>query len=248
MSGGKPENPGRERARCEDETEAEEVTDCLRLEAPIDQAAGENGLELGAEDESISDARIVQRLDAQPVPDQHQPAGVAIPQGDCKHAAQRVHAVDPPLLVQVEDHLDVGAGAKTMAPPLELGPQLRSVVDFPVADDRDGLVLVHDGLIPTDRIDDRQPADTQTDPRPDQQPLAVRSSVCQATGHPYEPSAQVRHFGNVAGHATDPTHLQPSVPTAGRRSARRASSRRSPVSVATSRPAEGGSGCPVLGG
>ena len=66
---------------------------------------------------------------------------------------------------RVDDHLGVGVvGAEDVAEPLELGPDLRVVVDLAVEDDADGAVLVRHRLHRRlGEVDDREPPEAEPD-------------------------------------------------------------------------------------
>ena len=62
--------------------------DRLGVELRAHEAAREHGLELRAEHHEVAHERVVERLDAQPVADQHAAALDAVPGGHGEHAAQ----------------------------------------------------------------------------------------------------------------------------------------------------------------
>ena len=104
----------------------------------------------------------IERLDAEPVAGEHQPAAARVPQGDGEHAVEVGQEIEPAVLVEMDDDLGVGMiGGEAVAGALELLAQLDVIVDLAVEDDGDGLVLVEDRLLAGGDVDDGEP------PRPE---------------------------------------------------------------------------------
>ena len=61
----------------------------------------------------------VERLDAEPVAREHQPAARGVPEREREHASQRRDEVGALLLIEVDDHLGVAARAEAVALRLE---------------------------------------------------------------------------------------------------------------------------------
>src|SRR5262244_2233469 len=95
----------------------------------------EQGLQLGAENQSLRGLGIVERLDANPVARQQQALPPRIPDGEGKHPAKTLHAAWPHVFVQMHDYFGVAGGAKTMTSGLEVLAQSAIVVNFAVEDD-----------------------------------------------------------------------------------------------------------------
>ena len=154
-----------------------------------DEAAGEDGLDLGAEDQAVVADGPVERLDAEPVAREQQPPARGVPDGEREHAAEAVHAVVAPLLVRVDDRLGVAARVIAMARRFELRAQVRVVVDLAVEDDLDRAVLVAERLRSRREIDDAQPAvpergDGRRTRRPLRRGRGARSRrACAAAAH-----------------------------------------------------------------
>jgi hypothetical protein len=112
------------------------------------------------------DLRVVERLDAEVVAAEHEPARTGRPPevGDRvrPHAVEAGRAVVAPLLVGVDDDLGVGLRGEGVAQLLELGAQLAVVVDLAVEDEPDRLVLVGDRLVAAGPVDDGEPAVPET--------------------------------------------------------------------------------------
>ena len=122
------------------------------------EAAREETLRLGGEEDRARRLREVERLDPEAVAGEEEAVPPRIPEREGEHALQpadRVHAL---LLVEVGDHLDVRAGAEAMAPSFERGAQRSAVVNLAVADHLHAAVLVAERLPAAAHVDDREPA------------------------------------------------------------------------------------------
>ena len=139
-----------------DVTRAEELRDCRDVGLRIDEAAGENGLDLGSEEQQVPAPCPVQRLDAQPIAREQQPPLRRIPDGKREHAAEPVNAIVTPLLVGVHDRFSVGLRAVAVPALLEVAPDRGVVVDLPVVDDPDRAVFVRERLLAGAQVDDTQ--------------------------------------------------------------------------------------------
>ena len=119
---------------------------------------------------------------------------------------RRGEAVRAVLLVEVDDDLDVGAGAEAVAAGGELFAQLLEVVDLAVADDGDCAVLVRDRLITGLEIDDAEAPEAQTDAGREVEALAVGAAMAQTVGHPLEHVAVDRPHRVRVDDTADPAH------------------------------------------
>ena len=115
-------------------------------------------LELGAEDDAILDDRVVERLDAHAVADQHAAACVLVPDRDGEHAAQALGQRRPVVLVEVGEDLGVAAAAQHVAARAQLVTQGVVVVDLAVLGAPDAAALVGERLVAALDVDDREPA------------------------------------------------------------------------------------------
>jgi hypothetical protein len=61
----------------------------------------------------------------------------------------------------VDDYLSIASGLKKVALFLQQGTHLLEVVDFPIEDQPDLIVLVSDRLVSRFQVDDTQPAHAQ---------------------------------------------------------------------------------------
>ena len=173
-----PEDRQRRRDRVEGEERLERVE--------VDLAARERS-QLGREFEATVGLAHVERLDPEAVARKHEPPPAPVPERDREHPAQPAREVVAVLLVQVDEHLGVAAGAEAMTGRLELSPQLPVVVDLPVLDDVDGAVLVRDRLVAALEVDDREPAGREADTALDERPVGVGAAVDKRGAHLREP-------------------------------------------------------------
>ena len=109
-------------------------------------------------------ARDEQRLDAERIPAEDQPAGPLVEQGKGEHAAQAIEAGGAPLAPGLEQDLRVGGGPEPDAGGRQLPFQRLIVVDLAVVDD-DQPILLERLVGRVRQVDDRQPAMAQTDVR-----------------------------------------------------------------------------------
>ena len=123
--------------------------------------------------------RVVERLDAEAVAREHEPAAARIPQGHREHAAEPLEAVLAELLVQMDDDLDVAGGREAVSASLQLGAQLDEVVELAVADDGDAAVLARDRLVARLQIDDGEPAHRERRAAARHVPGRVRPTVAE---------------------------------------------------------------------
>src|SRR5262249_27899474 len=144
---------------------------------------------------------VVEGLLAGAVAGEEQLLTATIEDREGEHPVQAVEARRAPLLVRVDDHLGVRAGAEVVAAVLELVAELDVVVDLAVRDHRERLILGEDGLAAALEIDDRQAAHPRGEPALVEVPFAVRASVAQYLAH------AAKQIGLLeAGEAEDPAH------------------------------------------
>ena len=124
---------------------------------------GQQCLDLRTEKQLLPVLIYVERLLAELIAGQHQPAAGMIPQSEGEHAAQPRHAIRAPFDIGIEQHFGVGLGAEAMALSFELLAQQFEIVDLAVEDERDARALMHHGLDARRQIDDRQAPMRQAD-------------------------------------------------------------------------------------
>ena len=106
------------------------------------------------------------RADAEGIAQEVEGARVAVPDGDHELAVEHPGHAGAVLLVEVQQDLDLGVGAKDVALGGKGCAQLEVVVDLAVEDDGDGLVLVEDRLLAGGDVDDGEPPRPEGNARP----------------------------------------------------------------------------------
>ena len=112
-----------------------EAHDASRIGIAADPAAGQQRLGLGGKAHRPTVVGPVERLDAQRIARQQQRALLGIPQAEGKHAAQLLHHVRAAVVVELQQHLGVGAAAEGVAALGEFLAQLAVIVDLAVEGD-----------------------------------------------------------------------------------------------------------------
>jgi hypothetical protein len=118
-------------------------------------------LELRAEHQRLGGEGPVQRLLAQPVARQQQPATLRVPECQPGHGVDPRQQRVPFFFVEVHQHLGVGLRREAMPLADQFVAQLAVVVDLAVEDDDHRAVLVGYRLPTRRQIDDREPPDPQ---------------------------------------------------------------------------------------
>ena len=123
----------------------------------------EERADLGCETQRSLSERVEQRLLPDAVAGEQECSPGGVPDGECEHSVQAVHAPGSKVLVEMGDHLGVPLGRERMALRGELLPQLAIVVDLAVEHDGDGAVFVVDRLISRLKVDHSETLDTEPD-------------------------------------------------------------------------------------
>jgi hypothetical protein len=112
------------------------------------------------------------------------------------------------LLVEVDNYLRICAGGEPVAPAFEVAPKLAVVVDLAVQYHRHRPVLVGDGLVSRDEIDNAQTLDPKANARGNVNTSGVRSAVLNGSTHVMEEHRSYR-FAPGAGLSCDAAHRPP---------------------------------------
>src|ERR1022692_3331532 len=83
----------------------------------------------------------------------------------------------------MNDRLCVRVRVEPVSPALQLLPQIREVINFPVEDDPNRLVLVVDRLVAASDVDDAQAAHSQAHAAFGIDPLVVRTAMDERLAH-----------------------------------------------------------------
>ena len=114
-------------------------------------------LQLRTEHETVTERRVVERLDPQPVADEHERLPRLIPERDGEHSAQVLDEVRTVLLVEVNDDFRVGVGGESVPAGLQIRAEIPIIVDLAVEHDPDRSVLVRERLMAPREVDDAEP-------------------------------------------------------------------------------------------
>ena len=145
---------------------------------------GEDRLQLRSEQERpIAERRIVERLDADPVPRQDEPPAGGIEERDREHPSQLLDEALAPLLVEMDDHFGVRARREAVAAGLEALAQEPMVVDLAVENDADVPLLVEDGRIARREVDDPEPPHPEAAPSVEVMSFAVGTTMEERPDH-----------------------------------------------------------------
>src|SRR5690606_5830159 len=181
----------------------------------------EQRLDLGGEHEPVARLGVVERLDAEPVAGQEQPAPRPVPQREGEHPPQPVDAAVAVVLVEVRHDLGVALGAQAVAGAPERLGRLAVVVDLAVEDERHAAVLVRHRLPAAGEVDDRQAVHAHHDRPLGEGAAVVGPAVDDGVEHRGQGLRRGRPIERVV--ARDPAHLYaaPSASRTGVRGAER---------------------------
>src|SRR6185369_17401372 len=124
-----------------------------------------------------------ERLDAEAIACQKQPALPLVPERKREHPAQVFDGVRTELLVEMDDRFGVTRRTEHVSAAREPRPQLAVVVDLAVEHDPDGAVLVRHGLVSVLEIDDAQPPHAEGDAVAEMDAFVIRSTVRHRAAH-----------------------------------------------------------------
>ena len=125
----------------------------------------------------------MQWLLPQSVPGQHQAPFPLVPEGQGRHRVDRGDEFVSPFLIEVHQHLRIGAGLAPMSSGDQILFQFQVVVDLAVEDDPDGAIFVRDRLLPGLQIDDCQAPHTQGDGLPHVEPFVIGAAMNDSVSH-----------------------------------------------------------------
>ena len=172
------------RLRCGEVAEREIRVDRVVVESRLDQPAGEQGFQLGGEDDQVASDGVVERLDPEAVACEDEAPSRTVPDGDREHPAQSRGEARPVLLIEMRDDLRIATGLKPM--PGEVASDVEMVVELAVLDGPHRAVLVGKRLVASLDVDDRKPSDAQRDSVGQVRPAVGRASVGHPVGHAIE--------------------------------------------------------------
>ena len=170
----------------------------------------QNGLDLGAENQTIGFDRIVQWFDPDAVACEQQRARGPMPEGDAKHASQAREDGVAPLLITVNYDFGVAVGGEPVTGGEEFCAELAVVVDLSVEHDLDRAVFVADRLMAPREVDDAQPPHAKGCALSDKGPFVVGPTMTNHLAHAVDDTLGARGCpGSIplgSYESSDPTH------------------------------------------
>ncbi len=157
MAGQQAVNPAEHRLGAREVAHGEQFRERGLVGFRPHEAAFEDRLDLRCEQQAVLGDRPVQRLDAQPIAGEEQPAAAGVPDREREHASKAMHAVVAPFLVGVHDRFGITQRPVPMTRRFERRTHVAVVVDLAVVDDPDRCILVAERLLSRRQIDDAQP-------------------------------------------------------------------------------------------
>src|SRR6266498_516392 len=145
--------------------EGEDLIEAHGIERGLDLAAREQRLGLRGEHQIPVRDAVEERPDAEPISREEHRFRTTIVNRERELPVQAGQHPRAPLLVRMDEHFRIAAGAEAMPGGLQVGPQLEVVVDLAVVDDEHGAVLIPEGLPPAGDVDDAEAHVSQADPR-----------------------------------------------------------------------------------
>src|SRR5450432_372255 len=144
----------------------------------------QNNFYFGTEKKRIGGRPIVKRFYSQPVTGNKQSLLARIPNRECEHSAQMLHALATVLFVDVNDGFRVAMCTITMSSRLKLFPQSGMIVNFAVKYDPDRAVLVAERLVPRRNVNDAQAPHCDSNTAFDVNALVVGAAMRHGRAHP----------------------------------------------------------------
>ena len=169
--------------RRRDRVERQKALDGIEVDSPLEARLPEERLQLRPERELVVGQAVVQRLDPEAVASENQAVTARVPDRDREHAAQRMHKIEAPLLVQVYENFGVAVGREPVPCLLEFPTESPVVVDLPVLHHAVPPIFVRDRLVAVFEVDDREPPHGKADGPVDRDAFAVRPSIRQRPAH-----------------------------------------------------------------
>ena len=189
----------------------EDVVDAAQVGLGSDLTGREERLGLRPEDDrSVVEQRPVQRMDAEPVAHEREPARLGLPPGERELAVQPVERGEAVALQQPQDDLGVGRGLQVDPVARELGPQLVVIEDLAVVDDERPAVRRLHRLPAVGDVEDGQAGGREPRALPEREPEPVGSAVADRPRHPaqgdllHRPRAIRAHDAGDAAHVSRP--------------------------------------------
>ncbi len=138
-----------DRPRSGDEAERQQQLDRLDVDLGRDEPRGEQGLQLGAEQQDVADLGEIERLDADVVAREQRPAATLVPDDEREHPVQALGRGVSRVLVERRQDLGVAGRREPVAAAFELGADGPVVVELAVLRRDHGALGFHIGWWPS---------------------------------------------------------------------------------------------------
>ncbi len=168
---------------CNRELIREVITNRIKVELRLHQAAGENCLALRTRHQRVAVEVIKQRLDPQPVTRQDDRVGAQVMRNVGKHAAQPLRRIHAFALHQMQHHFGVGMRGEHHTLLLQLRAQFAIIVNLAVEHDRPAFVRREHRLRTARNVDNRQARMPKTGGAAAQHILRIGPAMLQRAIH-----------------------------------------------------------------
>ncbi len=203
--GREPVDPAKSGPLAGDVLEREIRVECGEVRLAPQTRQLEQRLQLRRERERpVVEPRPDERLLAEPVAREHEPAAWAVPERDREHPLEALDEARPVFLVEVRDHRRVAAPANFVALRGKVAPELGEVVELAVEDRDDVALLVRDGLVAELRVEHLEPLVAEDARAELLGPALVRSAVADPCAHCVD--ERRRRLPGRRIEAADPAH------------------------------------------
>src|SRR3954454_420104 len=186
MSGQKHLHAAQDRVWLNDRTVRQQQAQRDRIDLRLDEATREQRFDLRCEDQTTTNARVKQRLDAELIAGEQQSlaSGAFVVNRERKHAAHAQQEVVAVMLVHAKNDFGVGGRAKRVTKLFEEGALFAEVVELAVVDDADLIVGRRHRLVSgvTD-VKDRKPRHAERDVLIFEYATVVGATMMQRADH-----------------------------------------------------------------
>src|SRR3989442_5216122 len=156
------------------------------IDGALDAPERQQGLDLRGEQDALSVPVIEEGLLAETVAHEDKPGRPAVPKRAREHPVEPREGLEPFVDVEGKEHFRVRPRAEHVAPLLELGFQLRVVVDLAVEADAHLAVRRLHRLLAARQVDDAQAPVRECHGAALVESLLVRTPMAQDFGHPMQ--------------------------------------------------------------
>ncbi len=187
--------------------EGQVMVDCRRIGFGPDARMCEQSLDLRCEHKPAFVESIVKRFFAKTIARDEQKPFAFIPDGEREHPPQKLQALDPHLLVQMNNYLSVGARFESVPPTQQPFAMFFKIVNLSIEDDSHAPVFVSHRLSAFwPEINNREPPMPQTYAGPDVRSLVVGTAMSQSVAHVRD-QTHIHWFPPVSvNYTADSTH------------------------------------------